>query len=345
LAYNFIPNSEKEIKNEILNNNEIIELYRICCFYSKTTDPLAIDLKNITSIKITRLLTDKFKNIISDFKSKNIKIKLGNGSRGNTGANNLGLKFEKDLYNDFLNYLEQDYKNVIYKDFIHSFYVENKLFNLPNINITLDACKNTKRPLQFKNNYIYIGNEEKLEDIGKSLSDITISSGTTYQYLSLKYGNTATLFNIGCKKIFKSDEISNNYIVNKEGKLFLDIFGISENLFCNQFNTLSGNGEIKINHSDNTKIQTFLKTGIGCNYHLLHLNNNIINSTYITKKYLNEISKVNDIKIIYPKYGKKINIHILNKYIKINVNIRNKSGGLFPTHIMGDYKLLHSKGE
>jgi hypothetical protein len=337
MAYSFIPKNENEIKSNNLSD-EIIELYKICKFYSKTEDPLAIDLKNLKTIKITRLLTDKFKQIKKEFNSKNIIIKLGDGSRGNKGLNNLGLQFEKDLYNDLINFVEQK-PNIKYKDFIQQFFYNNKLYNYSNIEIKSVGSKNNNRPLRFEDKYIYIGNEKSLNEIGKTVADILLITGTTYYNLSLKYGNTTTFFNVGCKKIFDENEIKNCNIVNKNGKLFLEIFGLEENLFCKQFNTLQGVGKKEPENLDLSKIKNVIETGIGCDYHLVHLNNNIVTSHYISDSFLNKLSNIDSYEIIYPYNAKRINISIKNKYIKMGINIRNKMGGIYPTHIMADYKL------
>lgn len=342
MAYNFIPKSVNEIKIELKDNiylNEIIELYKICFFYSRINDPIAIDLKNIKSIKIIRLLTDKFSIIKKEMGLTSLIIKLGDGSRGNKGENNLGLKFEKDLYNSFNDFNNGKIENLKYKDFISLFYYKNKLYNFNNIEIKYEGIKNNNRPLNFNDKNIYIGNEKDLKDIGKTLSDIIIISGTCYYNLSLKYGNQVTFFNVGCKKIFLEKEIIEQNIKNKNGKMFLNIFEINEQLFCNQFNNFSGPGETKVNLNNNNIIENFLKTGIGYDYYLIHNKNNFLTSHYISENIMNNLSKIEDYKIIYPINGKRINILINNKYLKTNINIRSKNGGIYPTHIMADYKM------
>ena len=57
------------------------------------------------------------------------------------------------------------------------------------------------------------------------------------------------------------------------------------------------------------------------------------------KKYVKDI---NEAYIEYPKNGEAKRIEITVKYdeIEFKINIRNKQGGLYPTHIMADYKFV-----
>ena len=57
------------------------------------------------------------------------------------------------------------------------------------------------------------------------------------------------------------------------------------------------------------------------------------------KKYVKDI---NEAYIEYPKNGEAKRIEIIVKYneIEFKINIPNKQGGLYPTHIMGDYKFV-----
>lgn len=343
MAYTFIPTSEKEIKTELKHFeylDEILELYKICCFYSDITDPLAFDIKNIKIIKISRLLTDKFPEIKKKFNNSHLYVHLGNGLRHNRKEHNLGIKFENDIYNDFNAYLNKDFDKVKYKNFINDFYCSNNLYNLKNLDIISVGYKNNNRPLNFDDKgYIYIGNEGELKDIGKTVADLILISGTTYFNLSLKYGGTTTLFNIGCKKIFDKEEIINNNIKNKNGKILLDTFGIKEELFCNQFNTFSGPGNVENIKYDKDKIEKFISTGLGCDYHLIHYKKNKINNCYISEDMLKKLIKIDSYNIVYPEVAKRINIYIKNKYMQTEVNIRNKDGDIYPSHILANIKL------
>ena len=73
------------------------------------------------------------------------------------------------------------------------------------------------------------------------------------------------------------------------------------------------------------------------------MNNGIIYYEQITssnyKKYADPIGKV---EIIYPEPGtaKRIDIKVKTNKLEIKYNIRNKQGGIYPSHIMADYKML-----
>ena len=55
---------------------------------------------------------------------------------------------------------------------------------------------------------------------------------------------------------------------------------------------------------------------------------------------LKKASRISSIKILYPKPGdaKRIDIEVITPLYIFKFNIRNKQGGLHPTHLMCDYK-------
>jgi hypothetical protein len=334
LAYNIIPSSIKEIKK--FNNNEILDLYNICLYYDKDIiDPIAINKDDLNIIKITRKLTDKFHLIKNDFKGS-IKIKLGDGSRGNKGINNKGLLFEKELFHDFSSFFEfGNIDKIKYKNFIIDFYQTEELYKHDNIKIIEVGSLNKKRPLTFSDDYILIGTSANV-DIGETISDLTIMIGTESKYLSLKFGRTISLFNIGLKKILLESEIKDNNIQNEKANLLLSSFGIDSNLFCNQFNTLSGCGNVYNLDYDYDKINTLLKSGIGYNYYFVHKIKDI-NYEFITENKMNKMSEIKDIYCNYPNFSKRVNLYIKNDELKININFRDKDGNVYPSQFIGNY--------
>ena len=50
---------------------------------------------------------------------------------------------------------------------------------------------------------------------------------------------------------------------------------------------------------------------------------------------------ISDISILYPKGGsaKRVDIKVETDIFHLNFNIRNKQGGILPSHIMCDYKI------
>ena len=59
---------------------------------------------------------------------------------------------------------------------------------------------------------------------------------------------------------------------------------------------------------------------------------------------LKKAARVETVKVMYPKSGqaKRIDVQIMTPMYEFKVNIRNKQGGLYPSHIMCDYKYRHA---
>ena len=90
----------------------------------------------------------------------------------------------------------------------------------------------------------------------------------------------------------------------------------------------------------------FIKTVIGYGYILVHKNaNNTVDSYNITEEFLSSAAMpISDtVEIHYPVAGsaKRIDIKVETKNFHLNFNIRNKQGGILPSHIMCDYKIKH----
>jgi len=98
-AYSFFPTSEEEISKTLADwphesVADVISLFN----YLKGMDetPINIDLKKQKDINVSRTIKGTYD--ISDIKTnadlKTVRIKFGNGSKGNRGANNRGNAFE-----------------------------------------------------------------------------------------------------------------------------------------------------------------------------------------------------------------------------------------------------------
>ena len=73
------------------------------------------------------------------------------------------------------------------------------------------------------------------------------------------------------------------------------------------------------------------------------MNNGTIHYEQITSfNYKKYADPVGDVEIIYPEPGtaKRIDIKVKTNKLEIKYNIRNKQGGIYPSHIMADYKML-----
>ena len=92
-AYSFFPTTEEEISKTLADwphesVTDVINLFNY--LKSKDESPINIDLKKPKDINISRTIKGTYD--ISDIKTnadlKTVRIKFGNGSKGNRGANN-----------------------------------------------------------------------------------------------------------------------------------------------------------------------------------------------------------------------------------------------------------------
>ena len=84
-----------------------------------------------------------------------------------------------------------------------------------------------------------------------------------------------------------------------------------------------------------------LVTGIGYGYHMVHKKGKDKVEFYeMTRRRMMDSAKVRKVTVLYPKPGsaKRIDIEVITKLYIFKINIRNKQGGLYPSHIMCDYK-------
>ena len=127
------------------------------------------------------------------------------------------------------------------------------------------------------------------------------------------------------------------------------MFGIDVKLFKEVFymydtKRIGGNKKIIERKKATAALKNFARTVVGYGYHLVHkMNNGTIHYEEITRsnygKYADPIS---DVEIIYPEPGtaKRIDMKVRTSKMEIKYNIRNKQGGVYPSHIMADYKML-----
>lgn len=352
MSFSFVPKSDREIRKKLAKDcrlEQVSRLYQICLTAAgfSMTDPISIDVKDTRLVKVCRALTDKFKDIRNQFYSEctGVKVVIGDGSRGKKGVNNTGLVFERELLRDFNTFIREgaDSSKIKHKKFINEFVHGEGLSKSKKIAVKLVGKQNVKRPLTVTQNQVYIGDSASDFSAGKEISDITVKSDADKLHLSLKYGDTISFFNVGVKKYFPEDEISGTKEMNPLGKNLLRVLGIDQRMFNSQFVTQSGVGRVSNPDFDREKIRVLLSTGIGCEYYLVHKKNTTrVDYKFLNKEMLKKLTSLNYYYIDYPKNGKRINIYCGNTIIKMNMNIRSKTGGIMPTHMMCDYNLTLS---
>jgi len=282
-----------------------------------------------------------------------------------------GAAFEYDLEKDF-NELIKGTNRFLYPNFMKEF-EKTVLKGGEVVSVEVTGKENTPRPLKFDTKGIYCSMKggARTTDIGAGLADVKVKvkngNATKILDLSAKFGNTVTFFNSGLgsgtfppKGAWPDDEFESGMFKTKSGLAILELFGLDAKRFRDVFvnykeksdmikKTAAAKHEEKIPISGNrkTELQGFLKTIIGHNYYLCHLDDKKnVHLFVMTEKFLQEASTItsSNLTILYPVGGsaKRIDIKLETKLYELNFNIRSKAAGItYPTHIMCDYKFKH----
>lgn len=265
-------------------------------------------------------------------------------------------KYSKNRGNAF----EQEYKEHFYDKYKQELIdncFDGKDFNV--LDVSLDGTSNTRRPLQVHNNKLYAfpKSHSDFDDfcIGKYVTDITLKTEAEPIFLSLKYGEKVTFINVGVNNndCFASSMFKNeNVEFGKIGELIINIFGIDKKLFVDTFNNYVDNGRKRntpkiindiSNKIDKDKFFTLLKSFIGFGYILVHKHESgdIHYYDLRTESKMKDFigNEIKNARIEYPENydTKRIDIFIELDKIKLQLNIRSKNGGVYPTHLMSDY--------
>lgn len=251
---------------------------------------------------------------------------------------NKGNAFESEFYKMMQDYIAGD---DTHKDVFESFTKETKINLRKDVKeIKMMGSLNQKRPLKKSGNDFVISPEG---DIGSIVSDIDLilKNGKTV-HLSLKMGYKVTFFNSGVATIFKEAEMKNGQVKNQDGVALLKSLGIDNKLFCDSFRWKDMNvttKEVTKNVTNHGGLKTLIKSGIGYGYIYIHR----IGKKYKIKDFRTQASvsralNINSYSIKYPiGKAKRIDGFIDSDMFSFKMNIRNKQGGLYPTHIMMDY--------
>jgi hypothetical protein len=103
-----------------------------------------------------------------------------------------------------------------------------------------------------------------------------------------------------------------------------------------------GQAEDVTKHVPKSTLSKFMQTAIGANYFMIHELNGKIYYWWVGEKENKEYANISgsSIKVFYggkKGNGKRIDVEFSNKYYDFKMNIRNKQGGQYPSHIMLDY--------
>lgn len=222
----------------------------------------------------------------------------------------------------------------------------------------LTGADNVRRPLRFKGDSFTLGLINGYNTIGDCVADIKLSKGNDVVNLSLKSGPTTTFANTGVGNIFPKSAFEKcknegTYEVPKEGELVLETFGIDKKRFFDVFVKYTkekSKEKVEGHIVDNTDImknnknlKEFLDSVIGYGYIMVHKIGKEIHYIDMTKenrdKLLSGISKST---IYYggkQGKGKRVDILIQFQNMELKMNIRSKTGGIYPTHLLADYTI------
>ena len=218
--------------------------------------------------------------------------------------------------------------------------------------------KNQSRPLRKKgSNIIISAGGASTKNIGSTITDITLTVAGKPVYISVKFGSTLSFFNCGVKgggkdslSLFPEAKLKQGTIPD-DGQLYLDMFGINYQKFLDVFERYgTTSGPTVSDHIENTTLNTsgkraleeLIATGVGYGYWMCHYTGSQLHFYEIDEKYMNDASTLlgNTIEVNYGGVsgtGKRIDIIFETKSYEFKFNIRNKSGGVYPTHTNGDY--------
>ena len=272
---------------------------------------------------------------------------------------NMGNVYENDLTQSLIDYCSGkkpkkyvDHVNIIVDAMIEKF-GEGPTQALG------EGGKNQARPLKKKGNNIVIsaGGTTATYDIGKTLTDITLTVSGKPVYLSVKFGDTLSFFNCGIKgtgkdklNLFPEASLIAGEVPD-DGQEYLEMFGIDQQKFIDVFaNYGKVTGTTVDNHIEQTTLspsgkkalQEMIKSGVGYGYWMVHYTGTKLECYEIDKEYMNKAASLvgNTVEINYGGAGgrgKRVDMIFETKSYDFKFNIRNKQGGTYPTHTNGDY--------
>lgn len=350
-AYSFFPKSADDIRNGTefsqAQVDDIISLFSFLKTKQPSVEtPINIDLKKPKMINVSRDFDGilSIKEIEKGAELSAIKIKFGNGSSGNRGANNRGNLFE----GQFANALELWWagEEVEDKDMLSAIQDLDKTYGLrgsKKFQVKVEGGENTKRPLTFGSKIILDNPKGSGYDVGQSLTDITIETDKGPIFLSLKLGGTTTFFNVGVRKILTPKEIKDRNIKNPNGLRLLSMFGIDPVKFAQVFNGEMPKGEVDRRASyDKRAIGELLKSGIGYNYHVIHKLGKKIISKKMDSRAMEAAAKIRGNVVVYyggkTGRGKRVDVEFESGSYVFKINIRDTQGkDGYPTRMMCDF--------
>jgi len=354
-AYSFFPKSEEEISTTLADwpHESVADVIKLFNYLKGKGDetPINIDLKKKKDINVSRLFKADYN--ISDIKSganlDTVRIKFGNGSKGNRGANNRGNAFETSFATALNNWFARGVDEVEDSEILDAILDLDKTYKLSEskwLKVNVVGGENTKRPLSFQGKIHLTNTKGEGKDIGTSVTDITLEKDDGEKiYLSLKFETTTTFFNVGVRTKLRQSEIDKGEIKDRDGKKLLDLFGIDNKRFCTIFNDKVKTDGGKVTTRPNTAaMKELLESGIGHGYHVIHKMRGKVLSKKMDETAMKAAAKVGVCTVHYggkTGKGKRIDMEMSSRYYKFKLNIRDTQGkDGYPTRMMCDFTTL-----
>ena len=353
-AYSFFPTSEEEISKTLADwpHESVADVINLFNYLKgKDESPINIDLKKPKDINVSRTIKGSYD--ISDIKSKadlkTVRIKFGNGSKGNRGANNRGNAFETQFATALNDWFARGVDEVADSEILDAILDLDKTYKLSEskwLKVNVVGGENTKRPLDFSGKISITNTKGSGKDIGNSVTDITLEKDNGEKiFLSLKFETTTTFFNVGIRTKLRQSEIDNGIIKDSDGKKLLELFGIDNKRFCTIFNDKVKTDGGKVTTRPNASaMKELLESGIGFGYHVIHKMRGKVLSKKMDETAMKAAAKVGTCIVHYggkTGKGKRIDMEMSSPYYKFKLNIRDTQGkDGYPTRMMCDFTTL-----
>ena len=332
------------------------------------TDEMAVYFDE--ELSNTYVSYDRFNEILKKYNLKWSNIFKGafsgyeNGLEGTNKGNAFEVTFAKN------------YEEIYQKEIERQLNAETGSFAPKNGMQSIHSCGslNNRRPLMMTNDGQIVVGDSDIASTGDKVADVKVDTvgrrGTIN--LSLKSGTTVSFCNAGVSKLFPASSFAKYLEDERNGILeyhggsangmtgndLLQFFGIDPIKFADvfvQYRNDKDSKKIKSTKKDeedvtqliasNPNFYKFVCSVIGYDYILIHeLGPDIHCYDLKSQEDLdNFIGRLEYAKVLYPINGEAKRIDIVVKYSKIIIkfNIRNKQSGIFPSHLMSDYTILH----
>lgn len=332
------------------------------------TDEMAVYFDE--ELSNTYVSYDRFNEILKKYNLKWSNIFKGafSGYEKGLEGTNKGNAFEVTF--------AKNYEEIYQREIERQLNAETGSFAPKNGMQSIHSCGslNNRRPLMMTNDGQIVVGDSDIASTGDKVADVKVDTvgrrGTIN--LSLKSGTTVSFCNAGVSKLFPASSFAKYLEDERNGILeyhggsangmtgndLLQFFGIDPIKFADVFVQYRNDKEskkIKSTKKDeedvtqliasNPNFYKFVCSVIGYDYILIHeLGPDIHCYDLKSQEDLdNFIGRLEYAKVLYPINGEAKRIDIVVKYsnIIIKFNIRNKQSGIFPSHLMSDYTILH----